>query len=224
MSALSTARRVHSSWRVPPGIMFRLGLPALLLLFSMPASAQTPAADASPRPGRRAVTNKQLEPFRLRREAQEEEYERTRRARGLPSKEELRRQVEEQDRRLFEWARQAEADRREAELAAHLSELLTARWQPQDPGTPSSWAGDVYEITYASPGLYPYFYTPHVRPGPFGRRGHSGRRSFVLPVRGWPHVPRRGHFFRPTTIGPHTNAWAVPRLPPPATLTHRRPR
>jgi hypothetical protein len=205
--------------------MFRISLPALLLFFYIPAAAQTPRPGASPRHGRAVVTNKDLEHSRLRREAQEEEYERTRRARGLPSKEELRRQAEEHDRRLFEWARQAEAARREAELAALWSELMTAR-QLQELNPPSSLTPEVYEITYASPGFYPYIFAPPVRFSPHVRRGHFGHRNFRLPphVRGWPHGPRERHLFRPSTHGPRPNAWAVPRVQPPATLPQRRPR
>ena len=222
MPAVSPAPRVRSLWKVPLGIKFLISPAALLLLLSMTPStaAQTPAAGDSPRPGRTAVTNKQLEPFRLRREAQELEYERTRRARGLPSREELRRQAEEQDRRLFEWARRAEAGRREAELAALWSELLTAPWRAYDPGPQPSWAPDVYEVSYASPGFYPYFYAPPVR---FGR---YGRRSFGFPFsgRGWPRGARMLSSFRPAHLGLPPHAGTLPRVRPPATLPHRRPR
>lgn len=227
MPAVSAAGRARSLGRVPPGVTFRTSLPALLILCCVfpAAAAQTPGPSASP--GRRVVTNKQLEPSRLRREAQEEEYERTRRARGLPSKEELRREAEERDRRLFEWAQQAKADRREAELAALWSELVTARRQLHDPDPPPpSWAAGVHEVTYASPGFYSYFYEPPIRFSLFSRRGHSGRRNFGLPLlsRGWPHEARRGYYFRPNTLGPRLNTWTLPRVPPPATPPHRRPR
>ena len=226
MPAVSAASRARPFGRVPPGVTFRTGLPALLLLCCVlpAAAAQTPGLSASP--GRRVVTNKQLEPFRLRRAAQEEEYERTRQARGLPSREELRRQAEERDRRLFEWARQAEADRREAELAALWSELVTARRQLHDSEAPPSWAPGFHEASYVSTDFYPYFYAPPIRFSLLSRRGHSGHRNFWLPPmsRGWPHGARRGHLFRPNTFGPRLNSWARPRVPPLAMPSHRRPR
>lgn len=220
MPAVSPARRARLTGRVSPAGALLPGLATLLLLCCAPASAQTPAADASPRRGRSAVTNKQLEPFRQRREAQEEEYERTRRARGLPSREELRRQAEERDRSLFEWARRAEAARREAELAALWAELLTAPRRPYGPDPQPHWATEVYEVSYVSPVFYPYFYAPHAR---FGRPGHWNF-GLRLPGRGWPGRPHAGSPFRHSPFGRRPHAGTLPHVRPPAAIPHRRPR
>lgn len=210
MSAVSPARSVRLLERVPPVGAFLPGIAALLMLFSMPATAQTPAEGVSPPPSG-VVTNKQLEPFRLRREAQEEEYERTRWARGLPSREELRRQAEERDRRLFEWARHVEAGRREAEMAALWSELLATRLR-LDTGPPPSRAGEVYEVSYPSPVFHPYFYAPPVRFGRFGHRGFGLR----LRGRGWLHGARMNSLFRYTPFGLRPHTGTLPRVRPPA--------
>lgn len=128
-------------------------------------------------PVQRVVTNKELEPSRLRREAQEEEYERTRRERGMPSKQELQRQVEEQDRRLSELARQVREERREAKLESLMSELAEARRELNELSLRLSQQA----VVYAPPSYYPYSYAPPVQVitvFPFGRHGQFGRGGF----------------------------------------------
>ena len=185
------------------------------------APAQAPgAAKAGRRPGRKVVTDKDLEPSRLRREAQEEEYERTRRERGMPSKEEVRQRVEEQDRQLREWARQMQAERAEAELESLRSELANVNLRLSElnlrlshqPATPAG--------VYAPPYYYPYSYAPPVQVItvlPFGHRRRFGHGN-VGPYphgHGWPYNPWPGHS-SPRGVGPSRHALAPPRGSTPA--------
>lgn len=142
------------------------------------AFAPVPASGRQERPAEpRVITNKELEPSRLRRQAEEEEYERTRRERGMPSKEELQQRVAEQDRLLGEWAQQMRERRREAELEALRSELARIRLQLGELSL--DWSQ--HSTGYAVPNYYPYFYAPPVQlinVLPFGHRGGFGRRGF----------------------------------------------
>ncbi|HEX8422303.1 MAG TPA: hypothetical protein VF634_02775, partial [Pyrinomonadaceae bacterium] len=121
------------------------------------AQARAPeAAKAGRDAGRKVVTNKELEPARLTREAQEAEYERTRHARGMPSRQEMRQRIEEHDRWLSEWAQRMQEERMAAELEALRSELGDVRLQLSELSL--SQQGTTYAPAYALPNYYPYFY------------------------------------------------------------------
>jgi len=154
---------------------------------------------------RKVVTNKELEPTRLTREAQEQEYERTRSERGMPSKQEMRQRIEEQDRWLSEWAQRMREARIEAELESLRSELVNVRMQLGEMSLGLSPPGAIYEPAYALPTYYPYFYAPsgqiitalpfgHRRPsgrGKFGRHLHGRLRPYrSLPGRSFPRINR----------------------------------
>jgi len=195
-----------------------------------PGAASTQAAKAGPGAAPKTVTNRELEPSRLRREAQEAEYERTRRERGMPSRRELQRRVEEQDERLREWARQAEAERLAAEVESLRTELthvrrqlnglshdLTRREEGYEPAFTPFTTFNTFTTPYVYPHVYPYahpyVYAPHVLPFnvfPHVRRGPFGRHGFGLR----PHAPAN------TSPG----AWDAPRAMPPAGRAHGRPR
>jgi hypothetical protein len=190
-------------------------------------AAQAPeASKAGRRPGRKVVTDKDLEPSRLRREAQEEEYERTRRERGMPSKEELQRRVEEQDRELREWARQMEAERTEAELESLRSELANVRMRlgelnlrlSQQAATYGAWYAppNYYPYSYAPLSYYPYSYAPPfqvIAVVPFGHhRGRFGHGQVGPNPHVWPHNPWPGHAF-PPVIGQPRHFGAPLRAP-----------
>jgi hypothetical protein len=190
------------------------------------ASASAPeAVKTQRRAGPRVVTNKDLEPSRLRREAQEAEYERTRRERGMPSKQELQRRVEEEDRELREWARQMEAERREAELESLRSELVNVRRHLNELSLHLSRQA----VTYESANDYPYFYAPPVQViavSPFGHRGRFGR-GHLGPrphARRWPFNPRPGHHSAPIYVSPSRNAGSRPLAFPTAVHAPRHPR
>jgi len=163
------------------------------------------------------ITNKELEPLRLRREAQEAEYERTRRERGMPSKQELQRRVEEQDRRMREWARESRAERAEAELESVRSELVNVRRELNEMGLRLSQPTGAYEPAY----VYSYYYAPPVQfitRLPFGRRG-----GFRPHPHGsvWPYNPWRGHAF-PSLGWPTLNGSTSPSPLAPAPSAPRR--
>lgn len=169
-------------------------------------------------PARRVVTNKELEPLRLRREAQEAEYERTRRERGMPSKEELRWRIEEQDRRLRELTIQMQAERAEAEAESLRSEVFNVRRELNDLSLRLSQQPGAYVNVYASPSYdpyyNPYYYAPPVQ---FINRFHSGRRGGFgrghtgphAPVRVLPYTPGQGQPF-PTLVVPNSNGFNTP--------------
>jgi hypothetical protein len=191
------------------------------------APARAPeAVKRGRRPGRRVITNKDLEPSRLRREEQEEEYERTRVERGMPSRQELRRRVEEEDRRLREWARQMREERREAELESLRYELVNVRRDLNQLSLHLSRQAAGHAPAYAPPDYYPYFYAPPVQlltVLPLGRQHNFGRGGFRPHphLRRWPHHPRPGHPF-PTTVGPFRNGGSLPRAPAPGSPAPRR--
>lgn len=200
---------------------------------------QEPGAAPAPlKAGRRAaarvITNKEIEPLRLRREAQEAEYERTRRERGMPSKEELQRRFEEQDRRLRELALQMQAERAESELESVRSELFNVRRELNELGSRLSQQSGADASVYASAGYdpyynpyyYPYYYAPpagFINHFPFGRRGGFGRGSFGPHTHGraWPYNPRPGQPF-PTFGRPTPNVNAAPPPLAPALPAPRR--
>lgn len=181
-------------------------LATLLFLSVTPAAAQT-MQTAARRRTPRVITNKELEPLRLKREAQEAEYERTHRERGMPSKEELRRRLEEHDRRLGELAREMEAEQMEAELRELREELAGVRRQLDALNFQHPPQAAAYGPAYALPSYYPYFYGPT-----FGHRGRFGRGNFGLqPGFGrWPHGRRSGHS-APIYVNPSRHA---PTRPP----------
>ncbi|HEV7891983.1 MAG TPA: hypothetical protein VGP08_15165 [Pyrinomonadaceae bacterium] len=169
-------------------------------------------------PARRVVTNRELEPLRLRREAQEAEYERTRRERGMPSKEELRQRIKEQDRRLRELTLQMQAERAEAEAESLRSEMFNVRRELND--LRLSQQSGAYVNVYASPSYdpyyNPYYYAPPVQfinRFPFGRRDGFARGHFGphAPVRVWPYTPGQGLPFH-TPGRPHLNGGSTPTV------------
>lgn len=181
------------------------------------AAKTSPAVRAERPAAARVITNKELEPLRLRREAQEAEYERTRRERGMPSRQELQRRFEEQDRRLRELTLQAQAERAEAEAESLRYELDNVRRDLNVLGLRLSRQSGTYVPAYASPSYdpyyNPYYYAPPVQfvnRFPFGRRGGFGRGHFGphTPERVWPHNPRQGHAF-PALVRP-TSDWNTP--------------
>ena len=181
------------------------------------APARSPeAAQTERRAGRKVVTNQELEPSRLRREAQEEEYERTRRERGMPSREELRQRLEEHDRRLHEIALQMEAERVEAELESLKSELVNVRRQLDELGLQLSQQAAAYGPAHAFSNYYPYFYAAPFEVVPvlrFGHRGRFGRGDFGLHphARRWLHKRLTGHT-PPIYVSPSRNALAPPPI------------
>ncbi len=165
----------------------------------------------------KVITNKELEPLRLKREAQEAEYERTRRERGMPSKQELRQYFEEQDRRLHELALQSEAERAEEELESVRAELADAKQNLYELSLRLSQQATAYTPAYASPTYYPYYYAPPIQVitrFPFGHRGgfRHGHFGFQPRVRAWPYNPWQGRPF-PSLGGPplnrSTRTWVV---------------
>jgi hypothetical protein len=180
------------------------------------AGPTTQAAKAGRRAEARVITDKDLEPQRLRREAQEAEYERTRRERGMPSKKELQRRIEEQDRRLRELAREMQEARAEAELESLRSELVNVRRELNELDSRLSRQAGAYALTYASPSYYPYYYTPPaviIDRFPFGRGGFG--RGHFLPHpygRGRPHSPWRGFTFGGSTVNGGTPPVMAPAL------------
>ena len=184
------------------------------------------AVQAERRAGVKVITNRDLEPLRLRREAQEAEYERTRRERGMPSKRELQQHFEEQDRRLHELALQIEAERAEAELESVRSELVNVRRDLSVLGLRLSQQTGTYIPVYEYPSYYPYYYAPPVQVitrFPLGHRGIFGRGNLGLHPRGgtWPYNLRRGHFSHP--LGrPPLHRISPPRAPAPSMPALRR--
>lgn len=183
-----------------------------------PTTAESVKAESLP--AVRVLTNKELEPLRRRREAQEAEYERTRRARGMPSKEELRQRIEEQDRRLRELTLQMQAERAEAEAEYLRSEMVNVRRELNDLSLRLSQQSGAYVNVYTSPDYSPYYYAPYYAPPvqfidrfPFGRRGGFGPGHFGThaPVRVWPYTP--GQSFPSHTLGgPHSNGGFTPTV------------
>lgn len=179
--------------------------------------------------GRKVVTNEDLEPSRLRRQAQEQDYERTRRERGMPSKQELRRSVEERDRMLHELARQIREEKAQAELESLRAELAKARRELHEHDLRLSQQAVTYAPAYAPADYFPYFYTPPIQVIPAFRFGH--RRGFGRG--GFGHHPYRRPFpyYRarpghplPSTVSPSRNAGARPRAAAPAVAAPRRGR
>lgn len=178
------------------------------------ASPAPGTVQAGRRAGPRVVTNRELEPSRLRREAQEEEYERTHRERGMPSRRELQERAEEQERWLRERARQLEAERVEAELESLRSEVSNVRRQLNQLSIQLSRPAAGYEPAYAPPDYYPYLYSQPsqvITVLPFRHRGRFGRGGFGPHphARRRPHNPLPGHH-SPIYVGPSRNAGAMP--------------
>ena len=176
----------------------------------------------------RVITDRDLEPSRLRREAQEAEYERTRRERGMPSRQELQRRFEEQDRRLHELALQTQAEQSEAELESVRSELVDVSRNLNELSLRLSEQSGAYAPLYVSPSYYPYYpyyYAPPVQfitRFPFGRRVGFGRGDFGprTRVRAWPYNPWQGRFL-PSPGGPSLNRGVPPQALAPAAPARR---
>lgn len=108
-------------WQCVIALTFTLVVPLV-------SSAQTPVPQDSPGPAvRRTITNQDLEALRRKRIADEKADERRRKELGLPSREEIRRRQEEQDRRLHEMALQIEAQRMQSEAIRAQSEAIRAQ-------------------------------------------------------------------------------------------------
>lgn len=169
--------------------------------------------------GRRAVTNRELEPARLAREAQEKEYERTRLERGMPSRQELQQRIEEQDRWLSDWAQRMREERREAELESLRSELVDARLQLNELSLHLlSQQGETFAPAHTSPNYSPYFYAPSahlITVFPFGHRGAGWRARFGRHTHGrpWAYRSRPSHPF-PRISRPFRKTGAPPRALP----------
>jgi hypothetical protein len=235
MLADSLARRFTDASSAPSGRAAGAVL-AALFFFLLPAAAQEPSGGgAAQTPGRvkterlggpKVITNADLEPSRLRREAQEAEYERTRRERGLPSKQELQRYFEEQDRRLHELALRIQAERAEAELESVRSELVNLKLDLNRLSLHLSQQTGGYIPTYVYPNYHPYYNAPPVliiTRFPLGQRGVLGRGKFGLHPRGgtWPYNPRHGLFSHP--LGrPPLHRITPPRAPAPTRPALRR--
>ncbi|HYG12300.1 MAG TPA: hypothetical protein VD835_20325 [Pyrinomonadaceae bacterium] len=191
------------------------------------APARVPeAVQAGQGASRKVVTNKELESTRLMREAHEEEYERTRRERGLPSKQEIRQRIEEQDRWLSEWAQRMQEERKEAELESLKSEIVSVRQQLSELSLGLSQQGATYVPAYAPSNYYPYFYAspaqfitvlPSVHRGRYGR-GRIGRHTHVRP---WHYQQRPSHLF-PRINRPLRGRGALLRAMPPARIAAPR--
>ncbi|HYO64272.1 MAG TPA: hypothetical protein VER08_11620 [Pyrinomonadaceae bacterium] len=168
--------------------------------------AAAPSA-APPQTGRRTkvVTNQELEVFRRERVRNEQDYERVRVERGLPSREEWQRRSEEQDRRFVELARRIETEERAAEQERLAAELLTLRAQlgllyAQQSLAPLSYGPQVVyyptDLFQTFPrhhfGRHAVFGHPRFGGHVFGQRPF-GRASFFLRF-GTP--PARGHVGR----------------------------
>lgn len=194
-----------------------------------PDTTRAPEASKAGRVvGRKVITNKELEPTRLAREAQEQEYERTRRERGMPSRQEMRQRMEEYDRWLSEWAQRMQEERMEAELESVKSELVNVRLQLSELSLGLSQQGATYAPVYASPNYYPYFYAPPaqvINVLPFGHRGLYGRGRFGRHTHGrpWAYHPRPGHSFSPL-IRPSRSMGTLPRALPPGMPAPRHSR
>lgn len=225
MLAGSLARRFTYASSAPSGRVAGAVL-AALFFFLFPAAAQEPGRVETRRAGPKVITNKDLEPSRLRREAQEAEYERTRRERGLPSKQELQRYFEEQDRRLHESALLIEEERAEAEAESAKSELVNVKRDLYELSLQLSRQTGSYIPAYSYPNYYPYYYAPPVQVithFPFGRHGVFARGVLGLNPRGgrWPYNPRYGLFSHP--LGrPPLHGITPPRAPAPFAATPRR--
>lgn len=189
--------------------------------------AQAPGAmQAEHRANRKVVTNQVLEPSRLRRQAQAEEYERLRRQRGLPSQQELQRRVEEQDRRMQELDRQMEAEKMEAEIESLRSELVNARQQLNELSRPLSSPTAIYGTTFASPNFHPYLNAPLVQlatPFTFGHRSRFGRGRFGLAPHRFarPHHPGLGQPFPFINTSPSRGAGVNPQVLAPVPRSSR---
>jgi len=226
MLAGSLARRFAYASSAPSGRVAGAVL-AALFFFPLPAAAQEPAGGGAARtPGRvkaerragpKVITNEDLEPLRLRREAQEAEYERTHRERGMPSREELRQYFEELDRRLHESALRIEEERARAELESVKSELVNVRRNLYELSLRLSQQTGAYGPAYVYPDYYPYYYAPPVRVitrFSSGRHGGFGRGNFGLHPRGraWPYNPWQGRPSHPLR-GAHLYGSIPPRAP-----------
>jgi hypothetical protein len=191
-------------------------------------SRATEALQAERTAGRKVVTNKELEPTRLTRQAQEAEYERTRHERGMPSRQEMRQRIEEQDRWLSAWAQRMQEERMQAELEALRSELVNVRMELSELSHSLSQQESAYGPVYASPNYYPYFYAPPahiVTVFPFGHRGLHGRARLGGHPHGrpWLHRSRMRHHF-PRISRPSRGIGALPRVMPLGRIAPRHSR
>lgn len=167
-----------------------------------PEKQTSPAAT-----GRKVLTNRDLEASRVKREEADREYERTRAARNLMSKEELRQRIEEQDRQLEELSLQVEAARaaaREEALRAELSivnrQLHELRGQLAAPpaAAPVYAAPYFYSNSYPVTSYYPSYgsTSPLITVGVGGVNrevifGYNLKRPHPFPPYGW--SPRSHH-------------------------------
>jgi hypothetical protein len=173
---------------------------------------------------RKVITNKDLEPTRLMREAQEKEYERTRLERGMPSRQEMRERIEDQDRWLSEWAQRMQDERMEAELESLKYELVNVRLYLDELSLNRSQQGTTYVPAYAPSNYYPYFYAPSTHLA-LGHRGLYGRARFGRHPHGrpWLYHPRPGRPF-PRITRPSRGGGVRPRSMSTGTVAPRHAR
>lgn len=173
---------------------------------SMPQVVAFPVTQDRPRAGRRSITNADLEPYRRARIEGEKDYERQRVERGLPSREERRREVAEIQDRTLEQVRYMR-QQQEAEDAAYWR----GRAESMSTGTPANQA----ELDFWRSGLgagsivYPESVFPF---DGFGFGGHRFNRFgrfavsdpfsgfLATPITAFPQFPRT--FRRPLVVGP----------------------
>jgi hypothetical protein len=188
------------------------------------ARARAPQASQVARgAGRKVVTNKELEAARLTREAQEQEYERTRRERGMPSRQELQQRIDEHDRWLSEWAQRMREERMEAELESLRSELVNVRQHLSELSL--SQQGTIYAPAHSYTNYYPYFYAPPaqlITVIPSAHRGLYGRGKFgrIPHGRTWAYQQRPSRPF-PRKIIPFRGRGVLPRALPPGRIAPR---
>ncbi|HYP53413.1 MAG TPA: hypothetical protein VEQ42_07725 [Pyrinomonadaceae bacterium] len=177
------------------------GEPAGTFLKRIAAAVPAPSAQSPAVRRTKVVTNKDLEAFRRERVRNEEEYERVRGERGLPSREEWRRSSEEQDRRYVELARRIETEERAAEQERLAGELLTLRAQLGLLQAQQSFAPYAPQVVYYPTDLFQTF------PRAFARQALGRHRVFGVTHLG-------GHFFGQRPFG-RANLFLRFGTPPP---------
>jgi len=152
------------------------------------------------------VTNEDLEASRRARVASDDADKRQRVQQGLPTREELQRSIEEQDRRLRELALQLEASRTAAQYEALRAEVSVLNRQIGELRVQQSQAPVTYGNSFPNSGFYPYAnYYPYAYPLPpfsisIGRLG--GNRRFQGSVFSPSFGTSLGNLGRPQQLAP----------------------
>lgn len=147
------------------------------------SASAPPNSPAKQTAKQRVVTNEDLEASRRQRVASEEADKRQRVQQGLPTREELQRSIEDQDRRLRELALQLEASRTAAQYEALRAEVSALNRQIGELRVQQSQAPATYGNGFFNSGFYPYAnYYPYVYTLPpfnafIGRLGGDRRFS-----------------------------------------------